>query len=108
MTVTNDGYEVETSVVRIGAHDLRIRALRDRQQFSDPDGAAERAGISSASWPMFGVLWPSGVALAEEMADFPIDVKRILEVGCGIGLASLVLKRRGADITACDHHPLAG
>jgi predicted nicotinamide N-methyase len=34
--------------------------------------------------------------------------KRILEVGCGIGLSSLVLKHRGADITASDHHPLAG
>lgn len=31
--------------------------------------------------------------------------KRILEVGCGIGLASLVLNRRRADMTATDRHP---
>jgi predicted nicotinamide N-methyase len=100
-------YSVETKTVRIGAHDYRIRSLTDRLQFSDPDGVAERAGISSATWPLFGVVWPSGLALAEAMDKFPIEGKRILEVGCGIGLSSLVLKRRGADITASDYHPLA-
>src|SRR3546814_5888315 len=33
--------------------------------------------------------------------------KRILELGCGLGLASLVLRRRGADVVASDYHPLA-
>jgi predicted nicotinamide N-methyase len=101
------GYEVKTSGYQIGSTAYQIRTLRDRQQFSDPDGCAERAGISSASWPIFGVVWPSGLALAEEMSRFPIEGKHILEVGCGIGLPSLVLQQRGADITACDYHPLA-
>ena len=101
------GYETETVTIRIGADDYRVRTLKDRQQFFDPDGSAERAGISSATWPIFGMLWPAGFALAEHMLEFPIAGKRILEVGCGSGLASLVLQRRGADITASDHHPLA-
>ena len=33
--------------------------------------------------------------------------ERILEIGCGLALASLVGHRRGADITASDCHPLA-
>lgn len=41
------------------------------------------------------------------MSRFPVEGKRVLEVGCGIALSSLVLQRRGADITASDHHPLA-
>lgn len=102
------GYEVHTSTVRIGGLDYLIRALSDKQQFSDPLGEAERAGISSATWPLFGVLWPAGLVLAEEMSAFPVAGKRILEIGCGLGLSSLVLQRRGADITASDHHPLAG
>jgi predicted nicotinamide N-methyase len=91
----------------IGGSDFRIRALLNRQQFSDPDGSAERAGVPPASWPLFGVVWPAGLALAEEMSHFPIAGKSILELGCGIALTSLVLARRGADITACDYHPLA-
>ena len=101
------GYEVETVNHHIGGSDFRIRALLNRQQFSDPDGSAERAGVPPAAWPLFGVVWPAGLALAEEMSHFPIAGKSILELGCGIALTSLVLARRGADITACDYHPLA-
>jgi predicted nicotinamide N-methyase len=87
---------------------LQIRSLRDRQQFHDPDGIAAGLGISSALWPLFGLLWPSGLALADLMATRTIDPdERILELGCGLGLASLVSHRRGADITASDCHPLA-
>jgi predicted nicotinamide N-methyase len=101
------GYTVETRCVRVGDWDFQIRMLSDRQQFHDPDGVAERAGISSATWPIFGMIWPAGVALAYELMTIGIANLRILELGCGLALSSLVLKRRGADITASDHHPLA-
>src|SRR5882672_8397827 len=91
-----------------GADDLVIRALLDRQQFFDPLGEADRIGISSAAWPLFGLLWPSGVHLAARMALRPVcSGERILEIGCGLALASLVSHRRGADVTASDCHPLA-
>ena len=63
--------------------------------------------MSSASWPLFGQAWPAGLALADEMSRFGIEGKRILEVGCGLAIASLVLSQRGADVTASDQHPLA-
>lgn len=99
----------QESVAVAGAADLQIRSLLDRQQYSDPLGEARRAGISSAAWPLFGLLWPSGAHLAARMALRPLTVgERILEIGCGLGLASLVGHRRGADMTASDRHPLAG
>ncbi|MFA6629396.1 MAG: methyltransferase domain-containing protein [Sulfuricurvum sp.] len=87
--------------------DIHVRTLRDTQQYSDTDDKAQKLGISSASWPLFGVIWDSGKILAHLMSDFDIEGKRILEVGCGIGLASLVLNHRSADITATDYHPEA-
>lgn len=39
------------------------------------------------------------------MESYKIANKRILEVGCGIGLASLLLNSRMADITSTDYHP---
>ena len=87
--------------------DIHVRTLRDRQQFDDPEGVAADLGICSASWSMFGQIWDSARVLADLMQDFDIEGKRILEVGCGIGLASLVLNHRLADITATDHHPEA-
>jgi predicted nicotinamide N-methyase len=103
------GYRTKHERIPIaGARDLLIRSLLDRQQYADPFGDAERAGISSALWPLFGLLWPSGSHLAARMAQRPVAAgERILEVGCGLALASLVAHRRGADVTASDCHPLA-
>jgi predicted nicotinamide N-methyase len=102
------GYTTRELVVRLGGHDYRIRALSDLQQFADPHHFAERIGISSALWSLFGQVWPSGRVMAEAMSTHDVGGKRILELGCGLGLSSLVLQRRRADITASDHHPLAG
>ena len=96
------------SIAVAGVDNLTIRSLLDRQQYSDPLGAAERLGISSASWPLFGLLWPSGAHMAARLAQRPVTPgERILEIGCGLALASLVGHRRGADVTASDCHPLA-
>ena len=91
--------------IELNGIDIHLRTLRDRQQYNDIDGVAEKLGISPASWPLFGVVWPSGEILARLMLDYEIEGKRILEVVCGIALASLVLSKRLADITATDHHP---
>lgn len=101
------GYATRQLSVRLGGHEYRIRALSDRQQYADPDGLARKAGISSSLWSLFGQVWPAGRVLAQAMSSFDIAGKRVLELGCGLGLASLVLKRRDANITASDHHPLA-
>jgi len=102
------GYQTKQESVAIqGAPHLTIQSLLDRQQYADPLGEAEALGISSASWPLFGLLWPSSQALAnwvEHRASVPRE--RILEVGCGLALASLVMHRRGEDVTASDCHPL--
>jgi len=103
------GYLTKQEHVAVtGVADLVIRSLLDRQQFFDPLGDADRLGISSAAWPLFGLLWPSGFHLAARLARRPVVAgDRILEIGCGLALASLVGHRRGADVTASDCHPLA-
>ena len=56
-----------------GVADLRMRALLDRQQFADALGEAAALGISDAAWPLFGLVWPAGQALAAAVADRPVD-----------------------------------
>ncbi|NKB98714.1 MAG: methyltransferase domain-containing protein [Pseudomonadales bacterium] len=98
---------VRYQTVELGGKDFHLRALRDTQQCPDDIAEAEACGISSATWSLFGILWQSEEVLAMLALDEEIFERRILEIGCGLGLASLVLKGRGADITAMDHHPEA-
>jgi predicted nicotinamide N-methyase len=106
-TAPSASYQTRLETVSGCGDDLQLRLLLDRQQFHDPLGEAEREGISSSAWPIFGMLWPSGRVLAQAMLTYPINGKRILELGCGLALASLVVHRRGGDVTASDCHPLA-
>ncbi len=102
------GYEVKCQRVAVaGGRDLQIRSLLDRLQYADPLGEAEAAGISPAGWPLFGLVWPSAQKLADLMQVWDLGSRRVLEIGCGLGLASLVIHRRQGDITASDCHPLA-
>lgn len=100
-------FRVRYQTIEFGESDIHLRTLRDRQQFSDDQHIAENLGICSASWPLFGVVWESSEILARLMVTKNIEGLRVLEVGCGIGLASLVLSQRHGDITATDHHPEA-
>jgi predicted nicotinamide N-methyase len=51
------------------------------------------------------VLWPSAVALAREVARLDVDGLRLLELGCGLGLPSIVAALRGAQVLATDWSP---
>ncbi len=100
-------YATRTEQLSIGGLIYRLRVLSDKQQFSDASGHRAHLGLSATQWGLFGQLWPSERLLAQAMHRFAVEGKRILELGCGIGLACLVLKRRGANVVASDAHPLA-
>ncbi len=85
--------------------DIHVRRLRNRQEYQDDDGEAEALGISTSNWSLFGVVWESSILLARLAYSFELKERRILEVGCGLGLPSLMLSLRGADISATDYHP---
>ncbi len=103
----SDSYQVKFEIIHIGDIAYTIRSLLDLQQFSDPQGESLRLGISSAMWPLFGQIWPMSQILARLMLRESLVGKRILEIGCGIGLPSLVVQQRGGNITASDYHPLS-
>jgi len=50
--------------------------------------------------PYWAELWPAATALAVALPD--VAGLRVVELGCGLGLPSLVAAARGADVTASD------
>jgi len=76
---------------------LELRLLRPR----DLDALIDEEAFRKDEFiPYWAELWPSGRALAEALE---ADVEgRVLELGCGLGVPSLVAARRGAEVTAVD------
>ena len=79
------------------AHPAVADALIDEEEF-DQD---ERL-------PYWAELWPSSVALARHvLREEHLAGKRVVELGCGVGLPSVIALARGAGITATDHYEAA-
>jgi len=57
--------------------------------------------------PYWAELWPSAVALARCLARRDLAGKRVVELGCGVGLPTVVALERGAQVLATDHNEAA-
>jgi predicted nicotinamide N-methyase len=53
------------------------------------------------------VLWRSGVRLARELDGMPLRGLRVVELGCGLAVPSIVAARAGASVLATDSDPEA-
>jgi predicted nicotinamide N-methyase len=81
--------------VRVAGLELRLLRPRDLDALIDEEAFRKNEFI-----PYWAELWPSGRALAEALA--PEVRGRVLELGCGLGVPSLVAAHRGAEVTAVD------
>lgn len=52
--------------------------------------------------PYWAELWPSGLALARNVAARELGGLRVVELGCGLGLPALAAALRGAEVLATD------
>lgn len=57
--------------------------------------------------PYWAELWPSARALARHLLDAPPAESAIVELGCGLALPSLALRRLGKDPLATDYYTQA-
>ena len=95
------GLPLVERLLTIGGRQFRVWAVED---------AAALLALSETREPFpFGLLlWEGAVALAGRLADVSVALegRRVLELGCGVGLAGLIAASRGALVTATDHDPL--
>jgi predicted nicotinamide N-methyase len=77
-------------------------ALLDRAAADDPQAVD--------AIPYYAILWPAARGLAEHLwqrrAGLPGT--RLIELGCGLGLPSVLAAKLGAHVTATDFHPDTG
>jgi predicted nicotinamide N-methyase len=70
---------------------------------SDWDALRDQEGAAGRPVPFWARPWPSGIALAADLAaDPPSPGARVLELGCGLAAPSIVAARAGANVLATD------
>ena len=77
-----------------------VLGLRLRRPAAPDELIDEEAFADDEFLPYWAELWPAAVALAEALPD--VAGLRVCELGCGLGLPSLLAAARGADVTATD------
>jgi predicted nicotinamide N-methyase len=95
-----DGEPEDTFVrntVALPGGELRLLQPGDAAELPD-DGPVEWAPLV----PYWSVLWRSGLALARELDGERLAGQRVVELGCGLGVPSLVAARAGAAVLATD------
>lgn len=104
-------YELKRQIERVGDMEIEIECLKDlNQTIDDLFAELERTGNASLLedlCPYFGTVWPSARALAQTIFEKRDQFagKRILEVGCGLAIPSIVASKLGAEVVATDFHP---
>ena len=90
-----------TEAIVVGSVQLDVERPAEPESLIDEDAFADDEFL-----PYWAERWPSGIALAEHVsARGDVRGMRVLELGCGLGLPSLVAARLGADVVATDWSP---
>jgi predicted nicotinamide N-methyase len=83
--------------------EVELTLLRPR----DPDALIDEEAFAQDEFlPYWAELWPAGLALARALPE-RLGGVRVVELGCGLGIPSLVAAARGASVTAIDWAPAA-
>jgi predicted nicotinamide N-methyase len=89
--------EFVTHAIELPTGELRVLQPSEAAEIPD-DHQVEWAPLA----PYWSVLWRSGVALARELDRENLRGKRVVELGCGLGVPSIAAARRGAEVIATD------
>jgi predicted nicotinamide N-methyase len=104
-------YTLKRQQERFGSVTLDLEVIADLNETIDRlFEELERTGDGSLLeelCPYFGTIWPSARALSEWVVESSarLQGKRVLEVGCGLAIPSLVASKLGARVSATDFHP---
>ena len=106
-----NSYSFKINSISIGNHTVRIAQLENPEALFDEllNNHSEHEDIIDERIPYWGELWPSSIGLSEFLSAFPelVQGKKVIEIGCGLGLAGIVAVKCGAEVTLTDYLPAA-
>jgi predicted nicotinamide N-methyase len=84
-------------VVGLDGLDLRVLRPRDSEALLDEEAFGHEEFL-----PYWAELWPSGVALARAVGVRALRGRRVVELGCGLGLPAIAAALAGGRVLATD------
>lgn len=91
------GFDTIDEPLAVGRHVLRLTRPRSAEDLID-----EAEFAVDERLPYWAELWPSGRVLADRLAAADLAGRRVLELGAGLGVPSLVAALGGAEALATD------
>jgi predicted nicotinamide N-methyase len=88
--------ELAEETVRVGEVELSLLRPADPEALLDEDAFARDEFL-----PYWAELWPAGLALTHALPP-SLAGTRVVELGCGLGIPSLVAAARAAEVLATD------
>jgi predicted nicotinamide N-methyase len=92
--------DVVEEALPLGGHTVLL--LRPRSGDALLDEVLAEDDPADDRLPFWAELWPSGSALAAAVAGLDLTGRRVLELGCGLGLVGVAAAMAGADVLAAD------
>ena len=100
------GYATTETLLEVPGHRVRMTQVADAEALLadiEPVTFAEDERL-----PYWAELWPSAVALSHYLVrHLDLRGRRVLELGCGLGLVSVVAALQGARVLCTDHEEAA-
>ncbi len=91
----------------IAGRSIRIASVADVEALFNRllDKPDDHVDIQDERIPYWAEVWPSAIGLSEHIALHPelVDGKRILEIGCGLGLPGIVAGLMGGSVILSDY-----
>ncbi|MCG8400453.1 MAG: protein N-lysine methyltransferase family protein [Firmicutes bacterium] len=99
------GYPVLERSFSFGGRDYEILGPANFDELIDDPKVAERFYRDGEFMPYWAEFWPASLVLAERVAAWPEPERptTVLEIGCGLGLISVIAATRGYDVIASDY-----
>ena len=98
MSAFHKQYETDVSPLAVGDHRFKFFVPKSLDPFLDKEDVFKE-------FPLWSKIWEASIVLANHLAAMPVDPKRrLLEIGCGIGVAGIVAARCGHRVTMTEYN----
>ncbi|MGB7511733.1 MAG: methyltransferase domain-containing protein [Pelodictyon phaeoclathratiforme] len=95
-------YDLAETSYTFGEQPFRFLSVLDSYALLDRISPEEF--VKDEQMPYWAEIWPSAITLSSFIADeLPLEGLRVIEIGAGVGMASVVAAWKGASVLATDY-----